>query len=333
VGELLASGLVCEGEPIEREQGGPGRRIVPLSLLPDSVYMVGTDLEGGALRACVLNGCREIVAGETRLVGADWSVSRMLTEWQRLVAAVIAQSAAPLDRLAVVGGGLPGVVERGGFHTRAFLPPGQWTELDASVSLAGHGVPAAAANNVLCVSEYERRLGAATGEPGFLSILVRYGLGAALYGEGRLLSGETDFAGEFGHMRVFADGPQCVCGLRGCLDVRTSGRTMPDLARLTPGERLAVLGERAEALGQGIANLLKVFHPPMVLLNGVYNPFADEFRPLLAAAIEHEFGQLPLTRPRLVFGEQAEFKTSIGAALRAAAELLPAYFETRLTEL
>jgi len=330
VGPLLECGLVREGEATEREKGGPGRRTVPLSACPDCVYLLGTDLEGGALRACVLDGRREVVAGEICQIGADWPVERMLVEWQELVARVIERAAVPPGRLAAVGGGLPGVVARQGFRTRAFLPPGQWAELDAQVPLGTHGVPAMAANNVLCVSEYERRVGVARGEEGFLSILVRYGLGAALYGKGRLLSGEADFAGEFGHMRLFADGPVCVCGLPGCLDVRASGRTLPVLADLAEDERHAILRIRAAALGCGIANLLKVFHPPMVLLNGVYNPFADELRPLLTAAIGEEFGSLPLTQPRLVFGEQAEFKTAIGAALRAGAQVLPGYFTALL---
>lgn len=163
-----------------------------------------------------------------------------------------------------------------------------------------------------------------------ISILVRYGIGAALYAEGRQFAGETRFAGEIGHMRIFEDGPVCACGLTGCLDVLASGRTLPSLASLESAERLAVLSGRAQALGRGIANLVKVFQPPAVLLNGVYNPYAEEFGPLLAEALDAEFGNLPLARPRLLFGEQADFKSSIGAALRAGAEYLPDFFAARM---
>lgn len=332
VAPLLDSGLVCEGEPVEREEGGPGRRTVPLSVRSDCAYLVGTDLEGRALRACVLNASREVVAGEMLEVSSGWSTEQLLHEWRLLVERVVEQAKIPSGRLAGVGGGLPGVVACRGFATRAVLPPGHWTNLDASEVLGTLGVPATAANNVLCVSEYEQRVGVAQGESAFLSILVRYGLGAALYADGQQLSGANHFAGEFGHMRLSDDGPLCSCGKRGCLDVRASGRTMPDLSDLGYAERQNVLQERAQALGCGIANLLKIFQPPMVLLNGLYNPFAEEFRPLMAAAIDGEYGSLPLARPRLVFGDWVEYKTSIGAALRAGVQFLPEFFANQMDE-
>lgn len=327
---LLESGMIREGKPVERAEGGPGRRKVPLTVRPDCVYLLGTDLEGGALRACVLNACREVVAGEVWAIGPDWSRERLLGEWRNLLERVLAQAAIPTGCLAAVGAGLPGVVARTGLATRTFLPSGHWSELDAAEPLRALGVPVAVANNVLCVSEYEQRLGLVHQERSFLSILIRYGIGAALYAEGRQFSGETRFAGEIGHMRIFEDGPVCTCGLTGCLDVLASGRTLPSLASMESTERLAVLRGRAQALGRGIANLLKVFQPPAVLLNGIYNPYAGEFQPLLAEAIEAEFGNLPLVRPRLLFGEQAEFKASIGAALRAGAEFLPDFFAARM---
>lgn len=326
---LIEDGTVRESDPVGRAEGGPGRRRVPLTVRPDYVYLLGTDLEGGALRACVLNACREVVAGEICSIGPDWSTNRLLAEWRSLLERVLVRAEVPPGRLAAVGAGLPGVVAQSGLATRTFLPSGQWSELDAAEPLRALGVPVAVANNVLCVSEYEQRLGLAREERSFLSVLVRYGIGAALYADGRQFTGETRFAGEIGHMRIFEDGAVCTCGMTGCLDVLASGRTLPDLAALAPLERLDLLRGRAQALGQGIANLLKVFQPRAVLLNGVYNPFAETFSPLLAAAIDREFGSLPLARPNLLFGERAEFKASIGAALRAGAEFLPDYFAER----
>ncbi len=332
VAPLLDSGLVHEGDPVEREEGGPGRRTVPLSVRPDCAYLVGTDLEGGLLRACVLNACREVVAGELYQVDGTWPVDRLLQEWRELIERVVEKAAVPRERIAALGGGLPGVVAHRGFSTRAVLPPGHWTELDATEPLTTLGVPSTVANNVLCVSEFEQRIGMAQGEPAFLSILARYGLGAVLYVDGRQLAGSDHFAGEFGHMRLFEDGPLCSCGKRGCLDVRASGRTLPDMTDLGYAERQSVLRDRAQALGCGIANMVKMFQPPMVLLNGVYTPYGEQFRPLLAEAIEGEFGSLPLARPRLVFGQQVEYKTAIGAALRAGVQFLPQYFADQLAE-
>ena len=90
----------------------------------------------------------------------------------------------------------------------------------------------------------------------------------------------------------------------------------------------AELSKRMRALGTGIANLLKVFHPPLVILDGIYNDFESEIVPVLKEALREELEGLALSAPTLVLGEKVEFKTSIGAALRAA----DAFLEKHLLE-
>ena len=118
-------------------------------------------------------------------------------------------------------------------------------------------------------------------------------------------------------MRIDAKGRECVCGRRGCLDVVASGRTLPPPSRRRGLAWRRDLEVRVRALGVGIANLLKVFHTPLVILDGIYNEYGDSVRPTLAAALTSELGGLGLPTPELAFGEDAEFKASTGAALRA----------------
>ena len=260
----------------------------------------------------------------------SWSIDELVAHWGELLREVVNDAEVNPSRVVGIGAGLPGVVSRDGFRTRAYLPPGRWVDLDATPAFERAGVPVRAANNVLCVSEYEHRLGAAQGESNFISILIRYGLGAALYGHGAFLVGEESFTGEFGHMRIHRDGPPCSCGRTGCLDAFVSGRTLPDLARMSGAERDAELRRRMESLATGAANLLKVFHPPLIILNGLYNEHEATVAPVLAQALERELSQLGLATPRIAFGAEVEFKASIGAALRAGDALLPDYLLKRI---
>ena len=315
VGRLLSGGFLEEGAKLAG--ASRGRKTMSLRVRPDLAYVLGTDLEGRAIRACVLDCSRQVVAAGKRAVGTRWSVRRILRQWVALVEEILRKSGVPLGKVAGLGVGLPGVVLRNGFRSRAYLPPGQWVDLDPAPALARLNLPLVAANNVICVSDYERRLGAAFGIKCFLSVLARYGLGAAIYERGEFLMGDESFACEFGHMRINLQGPRCICGRKGCLDVYVAGRTLPPANHRKGRAWRGELMRRGRALGIAIANLIKVFHAPLVILNGVYNDHEAQLLPQLRRVLQEELSGIGLSAPSVAFGEKVEFKSSIGAALRA----------------
>jgi len=325
---LIRQGYISEGAKLSRSVRG--RKSVALAVRPDLGYLIGTDLEGLAIRACLLNSARELVAKAKCEVSSSWTPAKLLKQWEALLDDLVRQSGVRLDRIAGIGAGLPGMLAPGQLTTRAYLPPGQWVNLDATRALSRLGLPVTVANNVLCAADYERRLGVAAGESSFLVVLVRYGVGAALYGNGQFLVGDDSFTCEMGHMRIDRDGPRCVCGRRGCLDAVASGRTLPPVERRRGVAWERELARRMQALGVGMANILKIFHPPLVLLDGVYNEYEEVVLPMLRQTLKQELDGLGLSVPRLVIGEKVEFKAGIGAALRAADLFMEPYLLTRV---
>jgi N-acetylglucosamine repressor len=125
------------------------------------------------------------------------------------------------------------------------------------------------------------------------------GIGAGLYVDGRLLYGQGSAAGEFGHTCLAPDGPVCTCGSFGCLEAIAGLRAVEarvrrlllDGARSTvvdaagsnaegvtgwmvfeaasSGDKVAsnVVAEVARYLGLGIANLVNLFNPGLVVLD------------------------------------------------------------------
>ena len=198
VNGLIRRGVVWEGRKLDADTRG--RKAVSLKIRPDSAYLLGTDLEGLAVRACVLDARQRVVEQAKRAISRRWSANRILETWAALIREVLDKADVPPDRIAGIGAGLPGIVGSDGFCTHAYLPPGQWIDLDARKPLAQLGLPVITANNGLCVADYEHRLGAARGRESFLLILARYGLGAVMYGNGRFLVGERMFTCEFGQV-------------------------------------------------------------------------------------------------------------------------------------
>ncbi|MCJ7523233.1 MAG: ROK family protein, partial [Dehalococcoidia bacterium] len=146
----------------------------------------------------------------------------------------------------------------------------------------------------------EHRFGAGTGSNNVIYITVSTGIGGGVITGGKLLTGSSGFAGELGHMTIDLNGPKCKCGSIGCFEVMASGTAIADFAleRLSRGEKSAitdivagdlarvtakVVVEAAKAgdavagevmrtettnLGVGLANLVHIFNPDIIILGG-----------------------------------------------------------------
>lgn len=325
VDRLLERGLLREGNPVPSE--GRGRNAALLQAAPDFGYVVGADLEGLALRVRVLDCGRNILASRNRAIDPEWSVQRILGTWRSLISEAIASANIAPDRLIALGVALPGMASAGEDVVRTYLPPGRLVEFDVHEELAGFGLPIVASDNTLCVSEFERRLGSACDADSFLSVLVRYGIGAAIFSRGRFIVGEELAASDLGHMRVDLNGPLCVCGRRGCLDAYCSGRTWPGESARSGSAWEDSLVERAHLLGLGIGNLLKLVGSPRVVVNGIYNEYESIIREPLEAAIASDLSPLGIEPPEIDFGLSLDEKTCVGAAVRAIDREIEGYFE------
>jgi glucokinase len=163
------------------------------------------------------------------------------------------------------------------------------------------GLPVFLDNDANCAMLAEHRAGAARGARYALLLTLGTGIGGGIIADGRLLRGAVGAAGELGHMTIDEDGPPCPgsCPNHGCLEALASGtalgqqglrvaRSVPDSAlgrALAAGQPitgalvtdLAHAGDRAARdvvaligarLGIGIASLVNIFNPEVVVIGG-----------------------------------------------------------------
>ena len=162
------------------------------------------------------------------------------------------------------------------------------------------GLPTALDNDANCAVLGEWWVGAAHGTRHAIGITIGTGIGGGLILDGDLYHGASDVAGEIGHMTIDTEGRRCKCGNYGCLEAYASGPNIAlraveaieagaesrlpqyvdgDLGRITAqtvyqaaydGDELAleVVTDTARFLGAGIANLLNVFNPEVVVICG-----------------------------------------------------------------
>ncbi len=203
--------------------------------------------------------------------------------------------------VAAVGFGIPSLIDRRSGRSVASVHLPLIDVPFADVMAERLGLPVVVDNNAKVAALAEHRAGAAQGYDHALMLTVGSGIGGAAIIDGELHRGASGAAGEFGHITVALDGPSCAggCPGRGCLETLASGtalarealriaRCQPDsaLARaLAQGralqgplvtelahdgdgaarEAIALIGTR---LGVGIASLMNIFNPEVVVVGG-----------------------------------------------------------------
>ena len=137
--------------------------------------------------------------------------------------------------------------------------------------------------NTLAISE--QWFGAGRDVGSFAVVTVGAGIGCGLVLNGALWTGATGAAGEFGHVIVAPDGPECRCGRRGCLEsiagddaiitaTAAAGRTVAStdeayrLAQAGSAPAKAAFRRAGKALGRGLAILVNLVNPELIILSG-----------------------------------------------------------------
>ncbi|MGI6480320.1 MAG: ROK family transcriptional regulator [Sphaerochaetaceae bacterium] len=131
---------------------------------------------------------------------------------------------------------------------------------------------------------------------------INVGVGAGLIYQGKIFRGSFGMAGEFGHTSVDMEGPQCVCGNRGCLERLINTTQIVERVKKTKegelsGEELGaltfdgvarlfldgdskvvtVMEEVASIIAFGIKNILRIFDPEVVVIGGGVEIFGPRF--------------------------------------------------------
>lgn len=266
-------------------------------------FILGIDIGGTNLVVgAVAEDGSQLVALAAEPTGAaegpDAVLARLTALAQRSVAET--RRLVPGADILGVGVGAPGPLDtREGI---IFLTPNLgWVNLPLRQRMADAlGLPVTLDNDANCAVLGEWWRGAAAGSQHAIGFTIGTGIGGGIIVDGRLYHGASDCAGEFGHMTIDPTGRRCNCGNYGCLEAYASGPAIAqratemiasgaesripsyadgDLARVTAqivydaaqdGDELAldVVRDTARYLGAGVANMINIFNPEVVVICG-----------------------------------------------------------------
>jgi len=191
------------------------------------------------------------------------------------------------------------------------------------------GLPVWLENDGIAAALGEWRFGAGRQKQNLVYVTVSTGIGGGVVSDGRLLRGRRGLAGHIGHMTIVRDGQPCPCGNKGCWEAYASGTAFGQRARLRAGPIATLLGdgasidgravfaaapqgdtlalelvsEEADLLGIGIANLLHLYSPDVVVVGGGMASGFDLLHPGIIARISvaamPAFRDTPIVRAAL----------------------------------
>jgi glucokinase len=85
------------------------------------------------------------------------------------------------------------------------------------------GAPATMDNDANAGAIGEAEFGAGKGCSPLFYMTLSTGIGGGIYEDGRVWRGADSYGGEIGHLTIRPDGPECLCGARGCFERMCSG--------------------------------------------------------------------------------------------------------------
>ena len=207
------------------------------------------------------------------------------------------------DVLPTVGVAVAAFLDRDR-ETVFFSPNISWQNFPLNAAVETRlGVPVVLENDANAAGWGEFRFGAGRGVQSMIMLTIGTGVGGALVDDGRLLVGAFGMAAELGHIIIEPGGRLCGCGNFGCLEQYASGTALMRDARERLGDEfltqsgltellvqgnshaLGALEGVARAMGRGIASLVAVTDPELIVIGGGVASAGD----LLLAPIRESF--------------------------------------------
>jgi len=194
------------------------------------------------------------------------------------------------------------------------------------------GVSAALENDADAAALAEWRLGNGRHARRMIYVTVSTGIGAGMVFDGQIYRGAAGVHPEVGHHTLDPSGPACFCGNNGCWEMLASGQALArrmqhlvpaftgdavqvcDLAESGDRSALSVVEAHADALGMGLANLIILYAPDMILLGGGLMRRADLFLPRAQRTILERCHLVPPHNTRLALSALGSDTALVGAA-------------------
>jgi N-acetylglucosamine repressor len=354
--ELVAEGLV---EKQGRGKSLGGRKPELYGLCDGSLFVLSIHSEKFKTRMAIFDNNNHVISGiHTFDIELSEDLSALTHVCER-AQELLQASGIELKKLVGVGISMPGLVasKEGNNHTY-LLTAGEPESLQQLLERQ-FGKPVFIQNDAKSAALAEYRFGLAHGQRDVLVLSMDWGIGMGIILDGKLRSGALGFAGEFGHIPLVDGGALCHCGKRGCLETVASGSAIVRLAKagLAAGQRtllrqlsaeeidqlqpeqvyeaaqqgdqfaINTLAEVGTNLGKGVAILIQLFNPELIILGGKIAQAKQFIFPAIQQAINTYCMAQLREKTTIVVSELGDDAVILGSVATVMENIFESYLE------
>ena len=324
-----------------------------LARAAEKKWIIGVDLGGTNIVVGALpmdGGDGEVLALRSvpteAIRGAKFVVDRIVGLISEVRDETLSRYGGVPEDFAGIGIGSPGPLDRS-TGTVINTPNLGWRNFPLRDLIANAaGLPATLDNDANCATYGEWWLGAGRNVDTLVGLTLGTGIGGGIVLNGEIFHGVSDAAGEIGHMTIDSTGRRCKCGNYGCLEAYASGpaiahRAMEGIEAGTESLLPALVDGRLEAisaatvyeavvlgdpfanevmrdtakfLGAGVANIMNILNPEMVVIAGGVTRAGDHLFVPLRAEVRRRAFKSAEERCQIVSGRLPGTAGVIGAA-------------------
>jgi len=344
VAELLKEKIILE---TGYQESRGGRRSALLEINPEGSFIVGMEVGETGITTLVTNIKLETkILKKTFLDEKENRPATIISVIVNSVQSALSEANVAVEKVLGIGIGIPGLVDRDK-GVSIFAPNWGWHDIPIKKKIEeALKVATYVDNGANVMALGEKWFGAAQGANNLLVLILGTGLGAGVIVNGQICRGATESAGEWGHMIINTDGPKCSCGSRGCVEAYAGvtaiiRRTKEALAATSENSLLRKIAERqgitvrevikaaksgdpiatqvlketGQYIGIGIANLVNLFNPEVIIIGGWVGIEAAEFLlPAIQSVVKKHALEFPLRSTRIAISRLADRAIAVGAA-------------------
>ena len=294
IGELMDEGFMVD---LGKSGTSGGRRPSIYGLNPNAGYFVGVDIRNSHAGAAITDFQGNLIAFEDNIPFVMERKEESVHAISRAVRNYVEMRHLDWDRILGMGISLAGRINREtGYSNNYSFDPNRPINKILAEDL---DIPVVIENDSRAMAYGEFLSGVVRKERNVLFVNVSWGLGMGMILDGRLYYGTSGYAGEFGHFPLLQNDEICRCGKVGCLETGASGSALVRMITqqlrsgkpssllkkfrtegkinindifmaISEEDVLAIdaLGEIGENLGRGLAGLINMFNPELVVIGG-----------------------------------------------------------------
>jgi N-acetylglucosamine repressor len=322
INELIAEGSIYEGATIDAPRGRRPRMLY-IRTRDRLVIAIDVRLSRTFLMLGDFAGTQIALESFESIHEPEALIAELVRRIRRLLDAHGA-----VGRCEGIGLVVPGMVDSRTGHV-LHAPQLGWRDVDVRGPLAaGTGLEVHIENAPIACALAQMWLGQRGDVNGdFVYVTVSDGVGAGIVVNGQVVRGHDHTAGEFGHIPIVADGPRCLCGARGCLEVYSSNiatlsrylrkelATLPraqlkalpltindviDRARAGDERARVALTESARYLGLGLSMIINALNPSRIFVGGEITALWSQLEPTIRSAIAERSLTAPVAQTPLI---------------------------------